>query len=71
MTGRDWVADMKDSGKRQEFETGAVRDSADDKPMLELISPFFEERLGVWLTKGAKKYASRNWEQGIPFQRMA
>jgi hypothetical protein len=23
----------------------------------------------VWLTKGAKKYASRNWEQGIPFQR--
>lgn len=60
---------MNDSGKRQEFVSGAVRDAAEDKPMLELISPFAEERLGAWLTKGARKYAARNWEKGIPFQR--
>lgn len=48
---------MHDSGKRQSFSTGAVRDSAEDKPALDLISPFAELRLGAWLARGAKKYA--------------
>jgi hypothetical protein len=60
---------MKDSGKHQGFTTGAVRDTADDKPALELISPIFEQRLGQWLAEGAKKYARRNWEKGIPIER--
>ena len=60
---------MHDSGKRQKFSSGAVRDTAEDKPMLELISPYAEERLGTWLTKGSKKYKARNWELGLPFQR--
>lgn len=61
---------MHDSGKRQSFETGAVRDTADDKPRLELISPFAEERLGEWLRLGAEKYAPRNWESGMPISRV-
>jgi hypothetical protein len=56
---------MNDSGKRQEFNTGAVRDTADGKPKLSLISPIFVTRLGNWLTEGAKKYDDRNWEKGI------
>lgn len=60
---------MKDSGKRQGFETGAVRDTAEGKPRLELISPIFLSRLGEWLAKGAAKYAARNWEKGIPTDR--
>ena len=60
---------MHDSGKRQEFQTGAVRDAAEDKPALDLISPFAETRLGAWLAAGAKKYARRNWEKGIPMER--
>ena len=61
--------EIKDSGKRQEFNTGAMRDMAEDKPRLELISPIFERRLGNWLSLGAKKYAVRNWEKGIPMDR--
>ena len=61
---------MHDSGERQEFATGAVRDTADNKPRLELISPFAEERLGDWLRLGAEKYENRNWEKGMPFGRV-
>ncbi len=61
--------DMKDSGERQVFATGAVRDAAGGKAMLSLISPLFEERLGQWLTLGAKKYSADNWAQGIPMRR--
>lgn len=63
------VIGMTDSGKRQEFETGAVRDSADDKPRPDLISPYANEREGAWLAAGAKKYLERNWEQGMPISR--
>jgi hypothetical protein len=61
---------MHDSGKRQQFKTGAVRDTAEGKPRPDLISPFAQERLGAWLEKGAKKYAERNWEAGMPLSRM-
>jgi len=61
---------MKDSGQRDTFASGAVRDTADDKPRPDLISPFAAERLGVWLAAGAKKYAERNWEKGIPMSRV-
>jgi len=63
------VTEMHDSGKREEFATGAVRDTADEKPRPDLISPFFAERLGEWLRLGAEKYTPRNWEQGIQFSR--
>ena len=61
---------MKDSGERQQFSTGAVRDTAEGKPMLSLISPFAMRRLGHWLTLGARKYAPRNWEKGMEFSRV-
>jgi hypothetical protein len=54
---------------KQTFATGAVRDTLDGKPRLELISPLFLNRLGAWLAEGAKKYADRNWERGIPADR--
>ena len=60
---------MHDSGKRQQFDTGAVRDTAEDKPRIDLISPFAKRRLGAWLSAGAKKYKERNWEQGMPISR--
>lgn len=69
--GERWVekTEMQDSGKRQKFIGGAVRDAAEGKPRPELISPFFEERLANWLAKGAAKYDDRNWENGIPIDR--
>jgi hypothetical protein len=53
---------IKDSGKREEFTSGMVRDTADDKTDYTLIldGPMFD-RWAVHLTKGAKKYAKRNW----------
>ena len=60
---------MEDSGKRQNFDTGAIRDTTEDKPRVDLISPYAQLREGAWLAKGAQKYTERNWEQGIPFSR--
>lgn len=53
---------IKDSGKRQEFNSGMVRDVDDDKVdyTLALDGPMFE-RYAQHLTEGAKKYAKRNW----------
>lgn len=53
---------VKDSGQRQEFDSGMVRDVADDKIDYTLVldGPMFK-RWAVHLTKGAKKYAKRNW----------
>ncbi|MEN6367678.1 MAG: dATP/dGTP diphosphohydrolase domain-containing protein [Thermoguttaceae bacterium] len=61
---------MVDNGKRQSFgKDRAIRDTCDDKPRPDLISPFAEERQGQWLLMGATKYAERNWEKGMPFSR--
>lgn len=48
---------VKDSGKREEFASGMVRDTMDDKTDFArpLNGPMFE-RWAVHLTKGAKKY---------------
>lgn len=61
--------EMKDSGKREQQGTGAVRDSQDDKPRPALISPYADMREGTWLAIGARKYAERNWEKGMPISR--
>jgi len=63
------MSNMHDSGQRQEFDSGAVRDTVEGKTRADLISPFFLERLGEWLRLGAEKYAERNWESGIPISR--
>jgi hypothetical protein len=61
---------MAGGDEQQSFGDGmAVRDTADNKPRPDLISPFAEERQGHWLRMGARKYAERNWEKGMPFSR--
>jgi len=60
---------MKDSGKRQKFDTGAVREPTENKGRYDLISPIALKRLAVVYEKGAKKYDDRNWEKGLPLGR--
>lgn len=60
---------VKDSGAREAFGTGAVRDTAEDKPRPDLISPFVMERIGNHMRKGAQKYCAWNWAKGIPSSR--
>lgn len=57
---------LKDSGQRQEFATGAVRDLQDGKGRYDLLPCHAIFRVARTLEKGARKYAERNWEQGIP-----
>ncbi len=53
---------MDDSGQRQTFESGMMRDTASDKVRWDLVwdGPLLP-RLALWLTLGAKKYEPRNW----------
>jgi len=60
---------VKDSGERSSYDSGMVRDASVGKTRPDLISPFFEDRLGQLLRKGAEKYVERNWEKGQPFSR--
>lgn len=59
-----------DGGKRMSFGEGlAEREPADGKGRYDLITPFGIRRLAIWYELGAKKYADRNWEKGMPFSR--
>jgi len=60
----------KDSGARQQFESGMQRDTQDGKARFDLLFPLnvpydaqFMTRVAELLARGAEKYESRNWEQ--------
>ena len=53
---------VKDSGQRQQFDSGMQRDTTEGKILWHLAfdGPMFK-RYAVHLTKGAVKYEARNW----------
>jgi len=60
----------KDSGKRQNYNSGMRRDLQDDKPRFDLIIPaeqkYNESLLYRWamlMERGMTKYGYRNWEK--------
>lgn len=60
---------VKDSGARQEYDSGMRRDTQEGKPRFDLIIPvdqsFEQQMLTRWalhMTLGADKYGDRNWE---------
>jgi hypothetical protein len=63
------MATIKDSGQRESFAGGAVRDIQDDKPRYELIPPAPLYRLAMHYAGGAAKYAPWNWAKGMPLSR--
>lgn len=58
--------EIKDSGDRTPFESGAVRDLSDGKGRFDLLPMCVLMRLARHFENGAKKYGERNWEKGIP-----
>jgi hypothetical protein len=60
---------VKDSGVRQEFPTGSVRDTNIGKGRFDLMPPYALLRLAQHYENGAIKYKSRNWELGQPLSR--
>jgi hypothetical protein len=61
---------VKDSGKRQEFKTGAVRDLQLGKGRYDLLPTRAIRRLAEHYENGAVKYGDNNWLKGMPLKRM-
>lgn len=59
----------KDSGKRVEYPTGALRDTNEGKPRYDLIAHEALDRLAALMARGAEKYGDNNWKRGIPTER--
>ena len=58
--------DLKDSGTRKKFSTGARRDMPSNKGRFDLLPPRVIRAVAIHYEKGAEKYGDRNWEKGIP-----
>ena len=56
---------LNDSGKRQEFETGAVRDAAGDKTRPDLISPLFMLRMRNYLKQNGRSMVGPSTRETI------
>lgn len=67
MSSKDFIT--KDSGKRQEFVTGMVRDTQDGKPRFDLIPTEGLRRVADLYARGAEKYDDNNWKKGQPYSR--
>lgn len=57
---------VQDSGERQEFSTGSVRDKKDGKGSYHLLPLMAMRRLAIHYQNGAKKYGENNWRLGQP-----
>lgn len=62
--------ETKDSGKRQEFSTGSLRDTTEGKGSYISLSPHALKRWAKLMERGAKKYGLFNWTKGQPFSRL-
>ncbi len=58
-----------DSGEREEYETGAVRDTNKGKGRFDLLPYAPLKRLAGLYERGAEKYDDNNWRRGIPTNR--
>jgi hypothetical protein len=59
----------KDSGKREDFDSGAKRDTQEGKPRYDLVPPLALKRVAELYARGAVKYGAHNWSKGIQYSR--
>lgn len=59
----------RDSGERQDFDSGARRDISHGKPRYDLIPLVAMRRWAELMGRGAEKYGDKNWELGMPVTR--
>lgn len=52
----------KDSGEREDYDSGMRRDTASGKPRYDLIDRSMLKRDAELMARGAEKYGERNWE---------
>lgn len=53
----------KDSGAREQFVTGMVRDTQSDKPRYDLLDRPLLKRWAELMARGAVKYGENNWRK--------
>ena len=60
----------KDSGKRVDYDSGMKRDTQENKPRFDLITPLkipykesLQYRHAMIMKRGMEKYGARNWEK--------
>lgn len=63
------MSELKDSGLRENFQTGAIREPNNGRGRYDLISPIALKALAIHYENGARKYSDRNWEKGLPLSR--
>lgn len=51
---------------KRQFDTGAVRDSNEGKPLIHTLLGYTRQRFGYHMAKNAKKYGAFNFLKGIP-----
>lgn len=54
---------IKDSGKKDKFDSGFQRDSGDGKPNFDLIPYEVLKQIANHYTEGARKYGENNWRK--------
>lgn len=62
--------EVKSSGEKQEFSSGAHRDTPIGKGRYDLISMFALKEIARVYEEGARLYGDRNWEKGFPLSRL-
>ncbi|PKM70116.1 MAG: hypothetical protein CVU94_00680 [Firmicutes bacterium HGW-Firmicutes-19] len=60
------MTELKSSGKKRQFASGALRDDATGKPRMELLPMDLLTDVAQWYTLGAVKYGDNNWRLGQP-----
>jgi hypothetical protein len=60
----------KDSGQRQEFSTGMVRDIQTNKPRYDLVDWAMIKRWAELMQRGALKYGENNWKKAATEEEM-
>lgn len=58
--------EIKDSGTRRKFETGAVRDMSEGKGRMDLLPWAAIMEVAIHCENGAKKYGEHNVDKGLP-----
>lgn len=60
------ILEIKDSGERREFSTGAMRDIQEGKGRMDLLPWEAIMEVSKHCEAGAKKYGEHNVDKGIP-----
>jgi hypothetical protein len=61
--------DIKETEEKEQYSSGAKRNSRKGKGRFDLISPYAEKRLAIRLEQGSDVYGDRNWEKGMEISR--